>query len=296
MALQTKQPWLSDALGGKVGVVGRLAIFCGAWALIEALGYSIMHHYALVQIVDMRYGVHLLILGVVFVPRVGWRGLLQTRRPVLQVIRGLCMFVMPASFIFAAAGLGSGAIWSTFWVTPIFVLVLAAVWLGERVSLTAWVLGLVGCVGAFMVYGQGPVADVRVLGAMLGAASFAVYVALCRVLREEPIEVSLFYTGLIAFLCMLPFAVAEWQPLHGEDVPRIVSIGVIGLLLLLFLDRSIEQSEASFVAPLLYGVVVCEALLRALRSGSVPPQLTLVGAALVLLVMLIALRRDISHE
>lgn len=278
-----------------------MAVMCVAvlsilWAVIEALGYSITHHYPLVQIVGMRYAVHLLVLAALCVPRSGWRRLVVTRRPFLQLGRGFCMFVMPASFIAGGAGLSANDIWSMFWLSPIMIVALAWWWLGERFPSMVWGFVLVACAGAFAIYGQPPRFAISTALPVLGALSFAIYVVLSRHLRDEPIETNLFYTGLGAFVCMLPFAIMEWQPIQVEDVWRIVAIGVIGLVLLMLLDLSLDYMPASFVAPFLYGAVVCEAGLRVLLSGHLPSPIVIAGSTLVLLAMLNVMIFGVNRE
>jgi drug/metabolite transporter (DMT)-like permease len=257
-------------------------VFAFCWALIERLGIGITHHYEFEQIVTMRYAVHLLVL--LAIARVlGLRPILATARPAAQIARGVCMFVMPAGFVLGVGSIGARDLWTLFWCMPVLVAALAHWWLGERLPRATWIYLALGYAGVMAILR--PSADALSMSAiwpLLSALSFALYVVLSRVLRNEPIQVSLLYTGLAALLCMLPFAVAVWRPLHAEDLPRIVAVGLVGLVALFAIDRALERLSASVVAPLLFVCVVSETLLEALRSAAFPPRGALAGSVLLL--------------
>lgn len=268
-------------------VVAALAVL---WVLIEKLGASVADRYTSAQIVVLRYGIHLLLLAVICL-RAGLPRLWATRQRAAQLARGTCMFLMPFFFIVGGAyGLGATELWSTFWIAPLLIIVISKRWLRERAGRVIWVVLALGYAGALLALRGVPVLGSAGFWPLVSAVTFSVYVVMSRRLREETIESSLFYTSLVAFACMLPFAVPYWQPIELRDVPSIAGIGIVGLALLTLLDRVVEIVPATLFAPCLYFVVLVEALYGALQSAAVPSKSLLLGVALLVAAVVLQLR------
>lgn len=274
-------------------IVGLISIGI-LWAVLENLGGILTEHYGFEQIVGMRYAVHVAILLLVCSRASLWR-LVRTSRPVAQIGRGFCMFVMPMSFIESVSHMTSEAMWATFWVAPIFVLLIAGTWLRERVR-PMLLIAVVGGYGAVLsILGRPPVQGWDALWPCAAALSFALYVVLSRRLREEPISTSLFYTGATVLVCMLPFMLPEWRPLDLADTLPVLGVGTVGLVLLYVLDSVLEHARASFVAPFIYGATVWEGVIQALHGHS-PDKMTVAGGVALVLLLIGASWMGIRHE
>lgn len=258
----------------------QAAVVTLLWSTVELLGGVLGRHYQPTQIVGMRYSVHLFILGVACI-RPGFTRLWRTRRLLGQLVRGGCMFMMPMSFALAVSRVPVSATWAVFWIAPIAIVALARWQLGERVPLRVWLLVCVGYVGVLIVLmPEGLPIRGAALWPLVMVSSFVVYVILSRRLRDEWIGASLFYTGLVPLVAMIPFMVNSWAPIRAADLLPISGLGASGLALLYFLDRILERAPAALLAPLLYGVVVWDEGLQALGSGF-PVTHVLVGLTVV---------------
>jgi drug/metabolite transporter (DMT)-like permease len=262
---------------------GRAALYAlvsvALWPVAEAFGGLILRNHTIYQTVWLRYTTHILLLVLVCLPRGGLR-LFATRRPVLQICRGLLMFGMPVAFIASAQQASWRDAWAMLWVFPFMVLLAAPVLLGERSGRWRWMAAAVGFIGAMVVVQ--PDAGIRAafLPGLLVAATFAGYVLITRMLRGESLTASLFYTALGA---LIPLTVAQpfvWTPLQPSDVVGMLGIGGLGLLVLAFLDRALEHADAGFIAPFYFGVVVAETFLVTLARG-LPRLSVLAGCVLV---------------
>lgn len=261
-----------------------IAVFTALWGLIERLGMGIAETYHFSQIVFMRYVVHLLALMLIcLLYRV--RQPLKTARPAAQWSRGVCMWLMPMSFIVVVTVQSGANLWAMFWTMPLFVAILAKFTLGERQSLLGWALLLVGFIAMCLVLGADPTrVTPTTFIPVLGGLSFAAYVVLSRSLRDEALLTGLIYTGLVPMLAMLPFALLYWQAIQPSDVIRIVAIGLVGLASLYSLDRALVHVSATWIAPLLFGAVISELLIEFLRTATLPGGTQIIGSLLLLLV------------
>lgn len=280
--------------GPQVGAVHRAVLlmfaFVLAWALVEGVvGAQLQNPYSLLQIVWWRYAAHLALMLLVW----GWREpsrLWRTRRPVFHLSRSLCMLVMPLSFAMAVSiGEGAHTVWALFWLAPLMILALAAGWLREEVPPVAWGAVVCGLLAAYLMLDpKWPRSAAMVFWPLLMAASFALYVAMTRSLREEPVLTNLFYTALGVFV-LLSFAMpALWRMPTWHDAVVLTAIGVVGFAALWALDRACEATHLSRTTPALYlhlaGMVVIESLWR----GTGLSRRETVAVALIALVVIAA--------
>jgi len=278
-----------------------LAIVC--WPLSEGAGALLLRHHATFQIIVLRYTAHLLLLLPAGLLVAGPRGFL-TARPGLQLLRGFCMFLMPACFVGALRSLDGGSFWSLFSCLPLLALAFARV-MGEPQHRGYWVAAGLGSIGGWLIRGGGltlpsanPTGVLLTLGA---AASFAAYLALSRVLREEHLPASLLHTALGAIVPAGIIASIEWTPLlPGDFVPMLVT-GLFSLLLLGGFDLALDAATLSVVAPALALVPLVESTLTTAFTARIPGLATLAGALLILAGMAVLViatrstRRDHAH-
>lgn len=251
------------------------------WPVIEiGIGGELARRQHPLQVVWLRYAAHLVLLCLLCLPRGGLRSF-ATRRAGLQLLRGTMMFGMPICFLLAVSAGPAEWVWAVFWGVPLLALLGARVMLGERTSGTAWVTTLVGWVGALTIL-RPPLGGAASTALALGmAATFAGYLLLSRVLREEPLTASLFYTGVGAVLPTTFLLGGHWTPLGVQDVVRVLALGAASLLFLACLDLALERARLLLVAPLLYGVLVFETALKTVFHAMHPGRPELTGTGLI---------------
>ena len=153
------------------------------------------------QIVWMRYAVHLLVVFAVW----GWRQpsrIWHTRRPIFHLGRSLMMLTMPLSFASAISlGVSPALIWLLFWISPFAVIVMAMSARLERPTPWAWIRRCARLAGRAFDRDSGIPATPRVTVApFVMALSFSVYVVMTRALRTEDVAANLFYTAFGVFV------------------------------------------------------------------------------------------------
>jgi drug/metabolite transporter (DMT)-like permease len=260
------------------------------WTLVELIASTLLNHYTAYQVVWTRYGVHLLLMLAWW----GWRdplSLLRTRRPGVQWSRSSLMFVMPVSWYLATkAGVRESTTMLIFWFSPLVVLALARLSLGETVPRSAWMLCLAGALGGTVCFAPTPLPrPLWLAAAPLGMGlSFAIYVVMTRTLRDEPVRVNLFYTALGVFLLLTPIVPFEWVTPNAADLAKLALVGTVGYFALFALDRLVAASTVSASAPLFHlqlalGVAFSVALGHAPIDARHLAVLALAGAPLLLL-------------
>lgn len=171
---------------------------------------------------------------------------------------------------------------------PLFLTVLAMVFLGERIRWYRWTaiaVGLTGVciiVGPDLIRGQGSALgdSVALMAAVL--AAFAL-MFLRRMSGHEPALTITFYfflTSSALALLTLPFA--PWPMPTAEQWLVLGMIGIFGVLGQLLMTYSYRYAEASLVAPLDYVNMLFAVAIGYYVFGELPHISTWVGAPLVI--------------
>ena len=227
---------------------------------------------------------------------------LRTSAPLSHVWRGL---VGTAAMGLGFAGLGLlplPEVTAIGYAAPLLVVVLAAMFLGERVRvfrLSAVALGLVGVMivlsPRLTLMGEAP--DVRqTLGAVLVLCS-AFFAALAqvftrRLVQTESVTAIVFYFSVSSTLLSLLTLPYGWAwPSLGVAVMLVVS-GVLGGLGQIFVTLCYRHADVSVVAPFEYASMLLALVVGYVFFGEVPTLTVLSGAALVILAGVIVIWRE----
>ena len=260
------------------------------WPLQEAFGGLLMQNHHAAQVVALRYIAHLILLAAFVLPRSG-PGAFSTSRPGLQLLRGLCMFGMPAGFILAVGGAAIGWVWAVFWLMPAMALA-GGMLLSERPALHAWVAVLAAPFAAAAIWEAVPGGVAGTAAALLMGGSFAGYVVLSRVLRTEKLSASLFYTAIGALVPMCLFVWKVWTPVLATDIVPALITGLISVMVLGAFDLAAESAPVAEFAPLIPLVLVWELLLGSLQHGRPMFTADVAGMLLVLAGTLVFVARQ----
>jgi drug/metabolite transporter (DMT)-like permease len=258
--------------------------FVALWAVIEALAANVLHHYSPYQVVWTRYAVHLGLMLAVW----GWRdpvSLWRTGRPVFQFARSLLMLGMPASWIVGMqVGVHPATLMAVFWLSPLFILVLARIFHGERIPVQLWMAALMGCCGAVLLHEPAwPEMPALLVFPFGMALCFSLYVVMTRSLRGETTRANLFYTAVGVFLVLTPVMPGVWITPDIHDLLVLACIGVLGYVALYFLDCMASAAAVSISAPIAYlQIAVTLGIATAAGMGYAhSPRRTAVGVLLI---------------
>lgn len=234
-----------------------------------------------VELAAIRYAVFVGLAALPFLRR--RRASLRSRRPGLQVLRGLGVVGSAITFIVSLGSMPIAEATAINFVTPLLITVLAIPVLGEVVRPAGWAAVLVGFCGVLIVVRPG-------LGGFRPAAGLVLVSSLCwcvamlvtrHMAGTERSDVTLFWTaasGLAVLLCALPFFLV---PLSGRQVALCLAVGVVastGQWLALLAYR---RARATVLAPLTYAQLIWSSVGGLVVFGAVPDRWVLVGAVVI---------------
>lgn len=277
-----------------IGAIALMVIAVGMFGFLDATAKYLTQSLPVLQVVWMRFVMHV-VLAVFFLQI--WKNFdrFVTKRPVLQISRGLFLLGTTAFNFWALLYLQLAETSSIMFAGPIVVAALAVPLLGEKVGPRRWAAILVGFIGVLIVTrpgldGLGWPALISV-GSMV---SFALYSLATRVLAQTENEAGLvLFTALIPALAMAPWAIAVWQwPTDILSWALMLATGILGGGGHWLLIKAHQGAGASTLAPFMYTQIVWMVLLGWLVFADIPTLWTILGAGIIIASGLYLLYRE----
>jgi drug/metabolite transporter (DMT)-like permease len=235
------------------------------------------------QIVWFRIIIHLVLVALVFTPRMGL-DLFRTRQIGLQFVSSVMMLLSTLFFFSAVKYVGVAEAISISFVAPLAVVFLAWPLLGERITTMRVVAVAVGFVGVLVVIRPGSAvfqwASVLLLGS---AICYAIYQIIIRRLAgvDHP-ATSIFYSVLLGAILMSMLVPFVWlTPRSLFDWALLLSLGALGGLGHYCVAKALTYASANFIAPFNYTQMIGSVIVGYLMFAEVPDLYTWLGTALI---------------
>ncbi|TAJ31708.1 MAG: DMT family transporter [Reyranella sp.] len=256
---------------------------CALFPIMNGLVKLLAATYEPQQIVWFRIVSHLVLVAVVFMPRMGL-GLLRTRRIGTQFVSSVMMLLSTLFFFSAVKSIPVAEAISITFVAPLAVVLLAWPLLGERITFFRMAAVVVGFSGVLIVIRPGSAVFQWASLLLLGSAvCYAIYQILIRRLAgiDQP-ATSIFYSVLLGAIIMsiwLPFV---WKlPVRWTDWALLCSLGVFGAMGHYCVAKAMTYASANFVAPFNYTQMIGSVIVGYLMFAEVPDLYTWVGTAVI---------------
>ncbi|MDA0903770.1 MAG: DMT family transporter [Bacteroidetes bacterium] len=260
---------------GGVAMLGAVVLFTSANGCVKELS-----HLGTCQLVFLRSTVSLL-LCVAFLR---WRGI-----PVLGynrtwlVVRGLAGMVALAGFFHTLRHIPLASATVIQYCSPVFTVVLALMFLKERVHKAQWLFLGLALVGIVMVKGFDPRVTWGMWGLGMTSACFSAVAYLatmkCRD-SDHPVGVVVWF-HMLAVPIMGLLSVGDWVPMVGTDWVLALAIGVLSIVAQVMMTVALHNEDAGTVMPFKYLGAVLALIVGWWGYGEHMSMVSLVGMALV---------------
>jgi len=217
---------------------------------------------------------------------------IRTEIPHLHLARSLAGLGAMYCFFYAIAHLPLAQAMVLKLSSPLFIPVIAALWLGEAVPAGVRVAVMIGFAGVILVVspdasGINPVALVALAGGALAAVAKT---TVRRLGRTEPPARTVFYFALVgATISAVPLAWA-WRPLGWHDYLWLIVVALLATAGQLFLTRGFGLAPAAQMGVFGYSSVLFGAAYGWLLWDEIPTWLSVVGGVLVVVSGILASR------
>ena len=184
----------------------------------------------------------------------GLRAAVATRRPILQVLRGVMLALQIVIVITSLAMVGLAHSQAIFSATPLFVALLSVPLLGEKVGWRRWTAILLGLLGVLIILEPGPDGiDPKLLIPLGAAAVFSLYVIATRLVsRDDSATTSFFYIGTVGAITLSFIGPFYWTSPAPADWGWMALLCITGMASHYFLIRAYDLLDAAAVQPLTY--------------------------------------------
>ncbi len=259
----------------------------GLFGILDANSKILSAEHSAAQAIFLRHATLLLLLFLLRAAARGLGGPLATAHPFLHGLRAVAMLFSGVLFFLAFRHLPLADGYLVFFTAPFMTLVMAALFLRERVPRAAWLWSGVGFGGVMLALwpqlGQGG----SVFGfacALLGTLCYAINITVNRGLRGEPgIARLVFWPSLFGLLATAPFAGLHWVAPDAEAWARFLSNGVLAGAATILLALAFRHASPARLAPFEFIALPWSVTLDLLVFGNAPGLEVLLGGAVVVL-------------
>ena len=274
-------------INGALLILASELMFASMGATVKAAAYSGMPNEALVFLRNL-VGTFLILP---FLLKDGI-GNLRSEVPHLHLLRALMGLSAMYCFFYVLGNLALADGMLLKMTAPIFMPLIAWIWLRERASVYAVVALPIGLLGVLLVLRPGGEFDWVALIALAGGVFAALAkVTVRRLTRSEPTTRIVFYFALVGTLVSAAPLTWAWQTPTAAQWAMVLAIGLLGTLGQVLLTRGYAAAPTAPLAPFTYFAVVFGAAYGYLFWDEILDLYFVAGALLIACAGILALHR-----
>jgi drug/metabolite transporter (DMT)-like permease len=235
-----------------------------------------------IEIAWIRFLVFALIMSPAMIPGSPLFAL-RSRRPGLQMMRGVTLLASSLLFISGLRFLPIAEASATGFVSPLFVTALSIVFLGEKVGVRRWLATAVGLIGVLIILRPGssafhPAAFFPIVSALAWAGTLI----MTRMMSGRELALTTMTYSSIVGVCILSLLVPlVWVAPSWQDLLFGIFIGVASTAGQWIVVLAFRYADASVLAPFSYTQLLSVSILGFVIFGELPDIWTVTGAAFI---------------
>ena len=238
--------------------------------------------YPVLVIIWARYLAQTVLMAGLFAPRMG-RRVFRTKRPGLQLFRGLSQVGISILFISGLRYIPLAEATAVIFLTPLLVTIASAM-LGETVSRSQWLAVGCGLLGVMIIVRPGGALFTPAILLPFGAAvCFTLYQLLTRRLAgtEHPVT-SNFLSSLVGTLVTSALVLLEWRTPTLADAALMAALGAMAMTGHLLLTNAFRFASAAMLAPFTYAQIIFAGVVGLILFSHAPDAGAMLGMAIII--------------
>jgi len=283
---------------GMLLITTGIAIFSIQDIIIRLLSAN----YPAFEIMFIRGLMALILIGL-FVYLDGGFSTLRVRHPMINVVRGLLQVCSYTAYYMAIAAIPIAEVTAIFFISPLIITLLSALFLGESVGFRRWSAILSGFAGVLIIVRPGATMFDPAMFLALGASlTYACSIIITRRIGRSQTGASMAFIAMAIFVLVsgfagiffndgsfanennasLNFLLRAWVMPDGRDLLFLGAIGLIAAFGFYCLAQGYRIAPASVVAPFEFIAIPLAVLWGILVWGEYPPMSTVLGIFLII--------------
>lgn len=207
-----------------------------------------------------------------------------TKRYYIHITRGVLLFFGISIWCFGLSIVPITTATILTFTIPLFVLVMAPIFLGEKVSTQLWVVTILGFVGVLIVFNPTsasfqPIAIIMLISSLMFASLDIINK---KFVASESMLSMLFYSAVVTTILSIYPAYLYWQSINSYQLFLMAVMGVFSNLILFCLLKSFSIVNASAVAPYRYLELVLSGVFGYVLFHEIPELTMYIGAAIII--------------
>ena len=236
-----------------------------------------------IQITFLRAVIVLLVLSP-FILKSGVKEVVSTKKPVLHIFRALAGAASNILYFYCYQRMSIADVTVIGQAVPIFVCILATIFLQEKVGWRRWTAISFGFLGVVLVINPAGQIQIESLIALLATLLFASTFLFMRVLgkTESPTTVVFYYMSISVIVTGLaqPFV---WKSVSSDFLWLMLGVGVSAAIGQMLMSYSLKNAEASIITPFKYSGIVWAIIFDIIIWDLSPIFSTIVGGLIITL-------------
>lgn len=267
------------AVLGVLLMLGGLALY----ALSDAFIKQLMGAYSVPQTTFLRAFTRLIPLSVAVLIQGGVKQIFSTNHPTRHVARLGVNLAYTYCFMYAFSVASLTTIYTLSYTSSLFMIVLSALILKEKVAKEKWIAVAIGMLGVLIAMRPGTgvfemAAVIVLFGTFLGSLN---KILMRRLAATEHSLAIAIYPNLAMILVTFPFLINAWQPISWHDWGFFAIVGVITATGQYAIAHSLRFAQGSTLASMDYSTFFWVVMLDFFWWDKIPDAFTLVGAAVI---------------
>lgn len=266
-----------DNVRGALWMLGSVVFFSATAVLIKVAGQS-LHTF---EIVFFRCLFGMLVVIPLLVK--SGMGALRVKKPGLHLIRMTCAVIGMSSGFYAMAHLELATAISLSFTRPLFMVVLAAIFLHELVRWRRGLATVIGFVGVLIMVQPGAMEfEPAIYSGLLAALAVGGALVTVKLIvpYDEPVTIMLTFSIGTVLISAIPAAFV-WQPPTGSELMILMALGIVASLGQYFLIRAFAIGEATLMSPIDYLQIILGTAAGFVLFSERPSVWTFIGAAVI---------------
>lgn len=229
-----------------------------------------------------------LILFLPFIFKQG-TGFVKTEKLWMHTWRSIVGLAAMYGFFYAIAHLKLSNAMVFTYSSPIFIPVIAWLFLKEKITIAMICAAVLGFIGVFCVAkpDQGLVNWISVIGIASSLLASMAFVTVRALTQTEPPERIVFYFCLIgSALSVIPMFWV-WRPYHLQELLFLIGAGILANVSQIFMSHAYRLAPAGQIAPVNYMAIIFAGVWGFLLWNEVPDLYSVIGFCIILLAILL---------
>ena len=273
-----------------------IVLNASAWMIVPVMDAFAKHLSSSMDVLQITWGryfftlIFTLSLMLIFYRK----SLVWTKKPFLQLIRGLIFVFSTYLFFYAISEISLPKALTLAFVAPICVTALSPFFLKEQVGIKRWLAVFLGFFGTLVVIRPGLIEFNLATFAALGCGiCYGFYLIITKKLSssDNPL-LTLLLSGIVGTIIISPFLPSIWINPTSNQWILLALIGLIASVAHLLLILSLKYADASKLAPLGYTEIITNIIISYYFFFELPDNWTYLGLFIIVLSGLYISRRE----